>query len=72
MKCPTSIQSGRSLMVEHNLAKVNTRVRFPSPAPKASLVEAFLFLGSLQFFLKKLALFPGTGYNVFNVNKLVE
>ena len=35
-------------MVEHNLAKVDTRVRFPSPAPKqprkTSLTEVFFYL----------------------------
>ena len=38
---PYAPQSGRSSMVERELPKLYTRVRFPSPAPESPQVEPF-------------------------------
>lgn len=58
-------------MVEHQLPKLNTRVRFPSPAPKiTSLFDSWFFLLKKAFAHFKASSFPKSLVNAVSFLKL--
>lgn len=58
-------------MAEHQLPKLNTRVRFPSPAPKiTSLFDSWFFLLKKAFAHFKASSFPKSLVNAVSFLKL--
>ncbi len=53
------LRCGRSSMAEHQLPKLNTRVRFPSPAPAPEPLIRLRFRGSFMFSSPPFSLLAG-------------